>query len=48
MEMISVTKAEYDRLIERDNWLRYLEAAGLDNWDGCDYAREMMAEAEGE
>jgi len=38
--MITIKKAEYDRLIERDAWLNYLEAAGVDNWEGYDFACE--------
>ena len=39
-DMITIKKAEYDRLIERDAWLNYLEAAGVDNWEGYDFACE--------
>jgi hypothetical protein len=41
VEMVSITKAEYDRLVERDDWLGWLEAAGVDNWQGIDEARDM-------
>ena len=34
--------AELKRLQERDKFLSALEAAGVDNWDGYDYARELM------
>jgi len=47
-EMITITKAEYDRLVEDSVWLSYLEGAGVDNWDGFDEARQMRDEAEGE
>ena len=31
--------------VERDlTWLRCLEDAGVDNWQGCDYASELMKE----
>lgn len=31
---------------ERDlYWLQCLEAAGVDNWDGCEYAQEQFEEA---
>jgi hypothetical protein len=39
--MVSITKEEYDRLVERDDWLGWLEAAGVDNWQGIDEACEM-------
>lgn len=44
VEMVSVPKREYERLLERDEWLSCLEAAGVDNWSGFDDAREIMRE----
>lgn len=35
------TKEEYDSLIEDSNWLTCLEASGVDNWGGIDYAQEL-------
>ncbi len=43
-EAVTITKKEYDRLIKRDNWLESLEAAGVDNWEGYDYACDIMRE----
>lgn len=40
-DMITITKAEYDRLRESETWLDCLEAAGVDNWEGIDAAREI-------
>lgn len=34
-------------LEKRDHFLECLEAAGVDNWDGFDYAHEMMSEQNG-
>ena len=31
-EMVSITKSEYERLLDRENFLGYLEACGVDNW----------------
>jgi hypothetical protein len=31
-EMVTITKAEYDRLIEADRQLEHLECLGVDNW----------------
>ena len=45
-EMITITKAEYDRLVEDSVWLSYLEGAGVDNWEGFDEARAMRDEVE--
>lgn len=40
-EMILVHKQEYAELKEQAVWLECLEAAGVDNWDGYDIAKEM-------
>lgn len=40
-DTVTITKKEYLRLIEDSDWLGYLKAAGVDNWDGFDYAREL-------
>lgn len=51
-ETITISKNEYDRLVKRDDWLECLEAAGVDNWQGIEYAialrREGAAEDDGE
>lgn len=39
---VSITKAEYDRLVERDDFLTALEAAGVDNWEGCSEAYRIL------
>jgi hypothetical protein len=38
---VSITKAEYDRLVERDDFLTALQGAGVDNWSGYDYAIQI-------
>jgi hypothetical protein len=43
-EMITITKKEYDKLIEQIEWLRALEAAGVDNWEGYDHAKDIIEE----
>lgn len=45
-EMVTITKARYDRLLDRDDWLDCLEAAGVDNWDGYDEAGRIYRETE--
>ena len=45
-ETITITKKEYDKLVKDSTWLSYLEAAGVDNWDGSSYAYEMQEEDE--
>ena len=43
-EMVTITKREYERLMKRDDWLGYLEAAGVDNWQGIEEAIRMRNE----
>ena len=40
-EMVTITKTEYDNLKEDRGWLRCLEAAGIDNWEGYDQAIDI-------
>ena len=46
VEMVTIPKSEYDALLKRDDWLSWLEAAGVDNWDGIEEAMQMRSEAE--
>lgn len=43
-EKVTITKQEYDQLKADSKWLGCLEAAGVDNWEGYDYARELQNE----
>jgi hypothetical protein len=43
-EMVTITKKEYEGLVEDSRKLAALEAAGVDNWQGYDDAMEIMAE----
>jgi hypothetical protein len=45
-EFISISKAEYEELLEDARFLQCLQNAGVDNWDGYDYAREEFYEGE--
>jgi hypothetical protein len=38
---VEIPRKEYERLLERDTWLSCLEAAGVDNWSGIDYAYDL-------
>jgi len=40
-EKISIPVSEYEDLIKTSRWMNALEAAGVDNWDGIDFAREI-------
>jgi hypothetical protein len=46
-KMVTISEKEYLKLKERSAWLGYLEAAGVDNWDGYSYAYDIKLEAEG-
>ncbi len=41
-ETITITKKEYEKLKDDSKWLSCLEAAGVDNWEGYDFARELL------
>ena len=41
---IVITKEEYASLKEDSRWLQALENAGVDNWPGIDFARELFNE----
>ena len=43
-ETIKITKKEYELLLEDRKWLRALEAAGVDNWEGYDIAKDYYNE----
>jgi hypothetical protein len=41
---VPIKKSELQELKNRSRWLSCLEAAGVDNWEGIQYAHEMMQE----
>lgn len=43
-EMVTITKKEYESLKEDSKWLEALQRAGVDNWEGYDFARELFNE----
>lgn len=43
-ETITITKKEYDSLKEDAEFMRALEAAGVDNWEGYSIAQDMIIE----
>jgi hypothetical protein len=47
-ETVTIAKSEYERLVRDSEFLGALEAAGVDNWVGYEYAWELMDEEEGE
>lgn len=42
--IVEITKSEYRSLIRSQLWLGCLEGAGVDNWDGYEYAQEYWDE----
>ena len=40
-EYVQVAKEEYEEMLTRIDWLECLESAGVDNWEGFDYAVEI-------
>ena len=47
-EMITITKAKYDELTNDVAFLNCLINAGVDNWDGYEWAQEAYEEFLGE
>lgn len=45
-DTVTISKEEYESLKEDSLWLSCLESAGVDNWSGYDYARELLDGAE--
>lgn len=44
MELVTITKEEFDELVARSNFLTALENAGVDNWEGYDEAVNSLRE----
>jgi hypothetical protein len=47
-ETITITRAEYQRLLEDSNKLLALKSVGVGNWDGYDEAMELFKEIQEE
>jgi hypothetical protein len=43
-ETVTISKTEYERLLESEDKLACLEAVGVDNWQGFDDAMSMFFE----
>lgn len=41
-DQVHIPRNEYEELLADSKWLAALEAAGVDNWDGIDFAQEIM------
>lgn len=44
MDTVELTKKEYDELVHDQTFLNCLQNAGVDNWDGYDFAVEAYQE----
>ena len=40
--MVTITKAEHDRLVSANEELYCLEVVGVDNWEGYETAMELF------
>ena len=47
-ETITISKSEYEQLVSDSNFLTCLRGAGVDNWDGYDFAVEDFQSMEDE
>lgn len=47
-ETITVPKSQYEELVDDSNFLTCLRGAGVDNWDGYDFAIEEFQSMKGE
>ncbi|WP_422048078.1 hypothetical protein [Shimia sp.] len=41
---VLVSADEYESMQEDVRWLAALDAAGVDNWSGCDFAADILRE----
>ena len=45
-ETVTITKKRFNELLKSEKFLGALYAAGVDNWDGYEYALEMEDDEE--
>ena len=43
-ETITILQEEYDKLLADAKFMRALEAAGVDNWEGYSFAQDLLDE----
>ncbi|MEX3935066.1 hypothetical protein AB4Y32_25290 [Paraburkholderia phymatum] len=43
-DTVTISREEYEELKAAQSWLDALESAGVDNWEGIDFARELYNE----
>ena len=47
-ETVTISKKEYESLLEDQKFLIALRGAGVDNWQGIDFVYELLREEENE
>ena len=45
-ETVTITKKDYDNLVEADRFLKCLESVGVDGWYGYELAQDLLEENE--
>lgn len=45
-ETVTISKKEYESLLDDSEWRCAMEAAGVDNWEGYDFALKLLNEDE--
>lgn len=45
-EIVTITAEEYEDLLDAQRWMAALEAAGVDDWEGYEYAQDIYREGE--
>lgn len=43
-ETVTISLKDYEQLMDDSQWLAALESAGVDNWEGFEFAMELLAE----
>jgi hypothetical protein len=47
-DLVTIHKDEYKDLLQASKWLSALEGAGVDNWHGIDFARDLLGKDDDE
>lgn len=45
-DSVTISASEYEELLSDAQFMRCLEAAGVDNWEGYDIAKDMLKDEE--
>lgn len=45
MDTVTISKEDYEEMLNEIVWLRCLDEAGVDNWEGYSYASDLYREA---